>query len=383
MYKLSKEGKEINLNSFTQRLDNSTERCYNYNLHTDTEVINMSTINVKYGTYRNNPVVDQQFTLVKGFTEGKRGGYITVKNEGQFPQFNIANVKIQLNNINDVSWGGSPIMGDSTIAYQSAVVESDADAMDRIKTRFDILDDMSRATIGGDIRAMIVSGPPGVGKSYGVEQQMEKASLFDSLTNSRTRYEVVKGAMTALGLYAVLYKFSDPKNVLVFDDCDSVFADDLALNILKAALDSGKSRKICWNSDSSLLNREGIPNSFEFKGSAIFITNLKFENIRSKKLQDHLEALQSRCHFLDLTIDNDRDKMLRIKQVDRDCTDGLFSEYKFENGEDKMIFDFMEENAHKLREVSMRMALKIADLFKIQKNDNWKMLAESTCMRRV
>ena len=343
----------------------------------------MSTINVKYGTYRNNPVVDQQFTLVKGFTEGKRGGYITVKNEGQFPQFNIANVKIQLNNINDVSWGGSPIMGDSTIAYQSAVVESDADAMDRIKTRFDILDDMSRATIGGDIRAMIVSGPPGVGKSYGVEQQMEKASLFDSLTNSRTRYEVVKGAMTALGLYAVLYKFSDPKNVLVFDDCDSVFADDLALNILKAALDSGKSRKICWNSDSSLLNREGIPNSFEFKGSAIFITNLKFENIKSKKLQDHLEALQSRCHFLDLTIDNDRDKMLRIKQVDRDVEGGLFRDYKFQGNESDMIFAFMEENAHKLREVSMRMALKIADLFKIQKNNNWKMLAESTCMRRV
>ena len=343
----------------------------------------MSTINVKYGTYRNNPVVDQQFTLVKGFTEGKRGGFITVKNEGQFPHFNIAKVKIQLNNINDVSWGGAPIMGDSTIAYQPAVVESDEDAMNRIKIRFDILDDMARATIGGDIRAMIVSGPPGVGKSFGVEQQMEKASLFDQLSGNQTRYEVVKGAMTALGLYAVLYKYSDAKNVLVFDDCDSVFADDLALNILKAALDSGKSRKICWNSDSSLLNREGIPNSFEFKGSAIFITNLKFENIRSKKLQDHLEALQSRCHFLDLTIDNDRDKMLRIKQVNRDCDGGLFREYKFENGEDKMIFDFMEENAHKLREVSMRMALKIADLFKIQKNDNWKMLAESTCMRRV
>jgi len=343
----------------------------------------MSTINVKYGTYRNNPVVDQQFTLVKGFTEGKRGGFITVKNEGQFPHFNIAKVKIQLNNINDVSWGGAPIMGDSTIAYQPAVVESDEDAMNRIKIRFDILDDMARATIGGDIRAMIVSGPPGVGKSFGVEQQMEKASLFDQLSGNQTRYEVVKGAMTALGLYAVLYKYSDAKNVLVFDDCDSVFADDLALNILKAALDSGKSRKICWNSDSNLLNREGIPNSFVFKGSAIFITNLKFENIKSKKLQDHLEALQSRCHFLDLTIDNDRDKMLRIKQVDRDCDGGLFNDYKFENGEDKLIFAFMEENASKLREVSMRMALKIADLFKIQKNDNWKMLAESTCMRRV
>jgi hypothetical protein len=75
--------------------------------------------------------------------------------------------------------------------------------------------------------------------------------------------------------------------------------------------------------------------------------------------------------------------MLRIKQVDRDFTDGLFADYKFKNGESEMIFDFMEENAEKLREISMRMALKIADLFKIQKNDNWKMLAESTCMRRV
>jgi hypothetical protein len=340
------------------------------------------TITVKYGEYRNQPIINQSFELVKGYAEGKRGGFVTVKNDGKFPQVQIANVKIKVNNINDITWGTEkPIMADANVELAPVVTETDEEAMDRIKTRFNILDDMAKATIAGDIRAMIVSGPPGVGKSYGVEQQMEKASLFDQLTNSRTRYEVVKGAMTALGLYAVLYKYSDAKNVLVFDDCDSVFQDDLALNILKAALDSGKSRRICWNSDSSLLSREGIPNSFEFKGSCIFITNLKFENIKSKKLQDHLEALQSRCHFLNLTIDNDRDKMLRIKQVDRDCEGGLFADYKFENGQDKEIFDFMEVNAHKLREVSMRMALKIADLFKVTGVNDWKTLAESTCMK--
>ena len=339
-------------------------------------------ITVKYGEYRNQPIINQSFELVKGYATGKRGGFITVKNDGKFPQVQIANVKIKVNNINDITWGTEkPIMADANVELAPVVTETDEEAMDRIKTRFNILDDMAKATIAGDVRAMIVSGPPGVGKSYGVEQQMEKASLFDALTNSRTRYEVVKGAMTALGLYAVLYKYSDAKNVLVFDDCDSVFQDDLALNILKAALDSGKSRRICWNSDSSLLNREGIPNSFEFKGSAIFITNLKFENIKSKKLQDHLEALQSRCHFLDLTIDNERDKMLRIKQVDRDVEGGLFREYKFENNEGQQIFDFMEENASKLREISMRMALKIADLFKVTGVNNWKVLAESTCMR--
>jgi hypothetical protein len=166
--------------------------------------------------------------------------------------------------------------------------------------------------------------------------------------------------------------------VLVFDDCDSVFTDDLALNILKAALDSGKNRKICWNSDSRLLRDEGIPNSFTFNGSAIFITNLKFENLKSKKLQDHLEALQSRCHFLDLTINNDRDKMLRIKQVHRD--NDLFADYSFANGEAQEIMDFMWENRSRLREISLRMCLKIADLVKISPT-NWKMLSESTCMR--
>jgi hypothetical protein len=204
--------------------------------------------------------------------------------------------------------------------------------------------------------------------------------LFDQVAGTKLRYQVVKGAMTALGLYAQLYKFSDTKNVLVFDDCDSVFADDLSLNILKAALDSGKRRKICWNSDSSLLRREGIPDSFEFNGTAIFITNLKFSNVKSKKLQDHLEALQSRCHFLDLTINNERDKMLRIKQVHRDADGGLFKDYEFDNQEGEIIIDFMTTNQIKLREISMRMCLKIADLVKISP-DNWRNLAVSTCMK--
>jgi predicted AAA+ superfamily ATPase len=254
--------------------------------------------------------------------------------------------------------------------------------MDRIATRFEILDEMSAACIKGDIRAMIVSGPPGVGKSFGVEQQLEKASLFDKIANKRQKYEVVKGAMTALGLYAQLYRYSDKGNILVFDDCDSVFGDELSLNILKAALDSGKRRRICWNSDSRLLRDEGIPNAFEFKGSAIFITNLKFENVRSKKLQDHLEALESRCHFVDLTIDTERDKMLRIRQVNRDAEGGLFGDYSFINNEGELILDFMEANRTKLRELSIRTALKIADLVKMSPN-KWQALAMNTVMRRA
>jgi predicted AAA+ superfamily ATPase len=336
----------------------------------------MSRILIKQGEYRNNPVINSQFTLVKGFQTTKKGSFVTVKNDGVFP-VNIDEVRIKVSDLNDVEF----LDGDAA-PVTATVAETDQEAMDRIATRFEILDEMSAACIKGDIRAMIVSGPPGVGKSFGVEQQLEKASLFDKIANKRQKYEVVKGAMTALGLYAQLYRYSDKGNILVFDDCDSVFGDELSLNILKAALDSGKRRRICWNSDSRLLREEGIPNAFEFKGSAIFITNLKFENVRSKKLQDHLEALESRCHFVDLTIDTERDKMLRIRQVNRDAQGGLFGDYSFMNNEAELILDFMEANRTKLRELSIRTALKIADLVKMSPN-KWQALAMNTVMRRA
>lgn len=341
----------------------------------------MTTIRIKQGSYRNQDVINTQFTLVKGFQTGKKGNYVTVKNEGHFPNIHIDQIKVKVDSIEDIEFTGQPVMADQSVPVQEVVQETDEEAMDRIGTRFSILDEMSGACINGDIRAMIVSGPPGVGKSYGVEKQLERASLFDKISGTRVRYDTVKGATTALGLYARLYRFSDPKNVLVFDDCDSVFGDELSLNILKAALDSGKKRKICWNSDSSLLRREGIPDSFEFKGSAIFITNLKFENVKSKKIQDHLEALQSRCHFLDLTVDTERDKMLRIRQVHRDSDGGLFYDYDFTTEREEEILDFMQDHKDRLHELSLRMALKIADLIKISKN--WKVLAENTCMRRA
>jgi hypothetical protein len=340
----------------------------------------MSTIRILSGSYRKQAVVNTEFTLVKGFQTGKKGSYVTVKNDGQFA-INIPEVKVLVDNINDIEFlNGEQVLANTVEFKKEAVKETETEAMDRIATRFEVLDEMSRACINGDIRAMIVSGPPGVGKSHGVETQMEKASMFDKLAGKKVRFQIVKGAMTALGLYTQLYKYSDTKNVLIFDDCDSVFTDDLSLNILKAALDSGKTRRICWNSDSRLLRDEGIPNTFNFNGSAIFITNLKFSNLKSKKLQDHLEALQSRCHFLDLTIDGDRDKMLRIKQVHRDADGGLFKDYDFTDEQSQTVIDFMWANHTKLREVSLRMCLKIADLVKISPN-NWQNLAKTTCMK--
>jgi replicative DNA helicase len=264
-------------------------------------------------------------------------------------------------------------------AREKAVMrETDEQIMDRIKERFTILDDMTKGVRKGDVRAMIVSGPPGVGKSFGVEAVLTKDDLFDKMGDRKPRYEIVKGAMSAIGLYSKLYEFSKKGNVLVFDDCDSVLLDELSLNILKAALDSSKKRTISWNTDSRVLRAEGIPNSFEFCGSAIFITNIKFEHVRSKKLRDHLDALESRCHYLDLTIDTTREKILRIKQI---VGDGMLDSYDLDDVQKQEVVDFIADNKDKMRELSLRMVIKVADL-RAAMPDKWQSVAALTCMKR-
>lgn len=258
--------------------------------------------------------------------------------------------------------------------------ESDVEIMERMRERFQILEDMTRAVKKGDVRAMIVSGPPGVGKSFGVERVLARHDVFADVANDGKlkKYEVVKGAMSAIGLYKKLYEFADKKCILVFDDCDSVLLDDLSLNILKAALDSSKKRMIAWNTDSRSLSQEGVPNQFEFRGGAIFITNIKFENVKSKKLQDHLAALESRCHYLDLTIDTEREKLLRIEQIVRD---GMLADYEFDDQGVQEVVDFIKTNAKRMRELSLRMVLKVADLRKSMPQQ-WQRVAELSCMKR-
>lgn len=337
----------------------------------------MHQVLIRQGVYRNRQCQNVAFDLVKGFQSGARGGYVTVKSGGYFgAEFDV--VRIRVDSINDVEYLSA---GSAHANPAEPIVrpqETDEQAIARIRERFEILDEMTKAATTGNIRAMIVSGPPGVGKSFGVEKIIDQATLFDQLAGRRLKAEVVKGAATPIGLYQTLYKYSDPNCVVVFDDCDSILLDDVFLNLLKGALDSGKKRKISWLAESSTLRREGIPDQFEFKGSAIFITNLKFDKMKSQKLRDHLDALQSRCHYLDLTLDTMRDKILRIRQIAKDGS--LFEDMGLDAPAENEVICFMEDNRDRLREMSLRMAIKVAQLRKSFPN-NWTNMARTTCMK--
>ena len=351
-------------------------------------------IEIRSGTYKirgaDVSMAGNRFELVEGYKVGANGGYVTVKGGSVYPtNHGIPDRDIRIRCENQESYvlisGEVPAapVGDKSleqikVSDDAVAHETDEQIVERLRGRFEVLKDMTKAVKEGTVRAMIVTGPPGVGKSFGVEEVLSRDDLFNTLGNRRPKYEVVKGAMSAVGLYAKLYKYSEKGNVIVFDDCDSVLLDDLSLNILKAALDSSKKRTISWNTDSRILRSEGVPDKFEFKAGAIFITNIKFENVRSKKLQDHLAALESRCHYIDLQMDTDREKVLRIKQITQD---GMLDSYEFEDDVKAEIVDYIINERAKMRELSLRTVLKVADLRKSFPN-NWKAMAEVTVMKR-
>jgi hypothetical protein len=334
----------------------------------------MQNIKIKEGFYKirgkDVDLTGMIFPMVNEFKVGAGGGYVTVDGSA-VAGFPDRNIKIKCTGSDAYE-----VVEDGIVATQ--VEETDSEIIERIRERFDMLKDMTKAVKKGAVRAMIVSGPPGVGKSHGVEEVLDRYKTMETLGGGR-KYEVVKGAMSPIGLYCKLFKYSAKDNVIVFDDCDSIFDEPLSLNILKAALDSKQTRTIHWNTDSFKLRNEGVPDSFKFEGSAIFITNLKFDNVKSKKLRDHLEALESRCHYIDLTIETEREKMLRIKQV---IQDGMLDTYKVSDEVKEEIIDFVDMNKKRLRELSLRTVLKVADLA-IAFPDKWEAVAENTVMRRA
>lgn len=328
---------------------------------------NKMQIRIKSGDYKGESVSNAVFTM---FEDCSQDGYVVV-NGDRWGKGKVR-VRIGAGDFEFLSTG----IENQIVEAAPQINETDDEILDRLKTRFEILDEMSQAAIGGNIRALILQGPPGIGKSYGVLTQMQKASMFDEIAGRPPRYEVIKGYMSPIALYCKLYAHSDAGHVVVFDDCDEVLQNEESLNVLKAALDSGKSRRVYWGADSKMLRREGVPDSFDFRGTVIIITNQKLDSQRDTKRNAHLAALQSRCHFMDLKMNSVRECLIWIRHV---VTGGkMLEEYGLSKSQADEIVNFMEANQTKLREVSLRMAIKIADLAKT--SSRWQLLARETCM---
>ncbi len=254
--------------------------------------------------------------------------------------------------------------------------ETDEEIDARLRERFEILDTLTQAALFGDARSVIVSGPAGLGKSFNVDK------VLTTWDPESINHIIVKGFVRATGLYKMLYDHREKGKVLVFDDADSVFFDDVSLNLLKSVCDTTDERRVFWLAETRMQTDDGIilPRSFIFEGTIVFITNLDFDEMidRGHKLAPHMAALVSRSHYIDLAMKTKRDYLVRIRQV---VANGMLRDQGLSVSQETEVMAYIEEKQNVLRELSLRMAVKIGNLIKT--GDNWRRLANVTCCKNT
>ena len=332
----------------------------------------MTNVLVLEGFYRNVEVENIVFEMVKPPKNMKKGIYVTVNSQGQ-DDLPVGKIKIKIPSHDHVV-----ISEDEITPVAAAKPELSDDAIiETMRKKFSILDDMTYATVNGIVKGLIVTGPPGVGKSYGVEKIIRQVDNINKAEYGRAEYGIEKGSATPINFYKMLFTYSKKGSVLVLDDSDSILFNEDCLNMLKAVIDTGRSRRISYRSESKILEEAGVPTSFDFEGSIIFISNLDFCKSKSSKIGAHLEAIVSRCHYLDMGIKGVREKFLRCRQI---VQDGMLDDYEFGEDQKEAILTYIDDFKHDLRELSLRMVIKIADLCKMDP-ENWRVYADNTCRR--
>lgn len=265
---------------------------------------------------------------------------------------------------------GRPSKSDVAARPAPRAQRTDAQILSDLKERFDILTLLTKGAIGKNVRAVTVTGAPGVGKTYTVEQILEHFKEKQNL-----QYEIVRGALSAVNLYKLAYRNRKAGNVIVLDDADSIFNDEDALNILKVLCDSSETRKVSWMKESLALAADDVPQSFEFNGAMIFISNLDFQQFVDEgrnKYAQHFEAIMSRSLYLDLRLHTRDELTVWIEHV---ATAGnIFKREGLTEAQGKAVLSFLKTNRDTLRELSLRTLIKAAQLVKA--HQQWEKMAK-------
>ena len=238
-----------------------------------------------------------------------------------------------------------------------------------INERFGFVSDMVQMLAKGDQASVVVTGPGGLGKSHTVTKALVASGLTDvslvedmevgDAVNTKKTFRSIKGYSTPKGLYRTLYE--NRNSVIVFDDCDSVLKDAVSLNLLKGALDSYSRRIISWRAD---FKDDELPQSFEFKGRVVFISNMS-----SNQLD---QAILTRSMAVDLSMTT-KQKIERMWFL-LDQKE-FMPEFTEAQKVDAMVL--IENLQDEVKELSLRTLIQVTKIRK-SAGKNWKNLAEYT-----
>lgn len=220
------------------------------------------------------------------------------------------------------------------------------------KEKFEHLDALVNLIIDKKNPSLLVTGTAGIGKTYAVKKGLNNRGLTEEID-----FHYIQGHSSPLGLYSLLH--DKRESIFVFDDCDSIFRDEISINILKCALDSYETRRVCWNSSRL---PENLEPSFIFSGSIIFISNFDSNRID--------EAIKSRTITINLT-------MSRKELSEYIYTIIEFIEPKIDIETKKEVLEYLVSIIETIPQFNIRTFIKacrIREFTKINKTIDWKPL---------
>lgn len=288
-----------------------------------------------------------------------------------YPQWLTANPAFRVNR--GVYYIPSPTHNE--YISNTIVEETDEEIWERIKNSYESMELLIEAVAANNTNSLVISGSPGIGKSFTVNKILKKINGGD--------YGFVKhsGYLKGTHLFRMLWENRNPGQVVVIDDCDKIFKDEDSLNLLKAALEIKPVRRLGWGSEKEFVDQDGevIPRYFDYQGSIIFLTNKDITKMveSGDANSEHMAAIESRSLVLDLGIRTRREYLIKIKQT---VQEGMLRDKGFLEQEENEILEFFIENQDNFREFSLRMIEKIASLYECHPKQ-WKKLVPAVCFK--
>ena len=236
-----------------------------------------------------------------------------------------------------------------------------------INTRFSFVEKVVKMVGTGVQASAVITGEGGLGKSFTVLKTLKAMGMVDindiapgQVVSPKKVFTQIKGFSTAKNMFRTLYENNG--STIIFDDCDSILKDAIAINILKAALDSYDKRVITWGAE--MRGDDDLPRSFEFTGKIVFISNLNQNKID--------QAIRSRSMLIDLSMTQDQ-KLDRMEHLIT-CSD-FMPEYSVAIKKDAICL--IRQLKDTAREISLRTLITVSKI-RATAGDDWAELAEYT-----
>lgn len=257
---------------------------------------------------------------------------------------------------------------------------TDKEILATIEERFEIFDNMVIGAGEDTVTSFVVTGAAGIGKSYTAEERLKQMKAKHGI-----RYKIIKGAISAIGLFEQAYNFRNPKDVIVLDDADRIFDDEEGLNILKSLLDTSLERTVSWYTDNPLFKQAGGPErEFRYQGSMIFLTNKNFQtwvDAGQGRYVEHMLAIMSRSIYLDLKMHSRREVGIWVKHLVTKHQILQSKEIGCSATQERQAVEWILGHRDDLREMSIRTAMKLGRIMKIYQGKDWEKVARITLLR--